>query len=83
VIHPRCVNMKREADRYSYKRDRQTEEILPVAEDAWNHLWDCLRMASERLHRKGKLTAEGEKLVRVVRDYGHNDPEDYDSWRVV
>jgi phage terminase large subunit len=82
VIHPRCVNMKREADRYSYKRDRQTEEILPVAEDAWNHLWDCLRMASERLHRKGKLTAEGEKLVRVVRDYGHNDPEDYDSWKV-
>jgi phage terminase large subunit len=83
VIHPRCPNTKREFDRYSYKRDRQTEEILPVAEDAWNHLWDCLRMASERLHRKGKLTAEGEKLVRVVRDYGHNDPEDYDSWRVV
>jgi hypothetical protein len=40
-------------------------------------------MASERLHRKGKLTAEGEKLVRVTRDYGHSDPEDYDSWRVV
>jgi phage terminase large subunit len=82
VIHPRCVNVKREFDRYSYKRDRQTEEILPVVEDAWNHGIDCLRMASERLHRKGKLTAEGEKLVRVVRDYGHNDPEDFDSWKV-
>jgi phage terminase large subunit len=82
VISPDCPNVKREFDRYSYKRDKQTEEILPVVEDDWNHAIDALRYATERLHRKGKLTEEGKALVRLKRDYGLTDDEDVESWKV-
>jgi len=43
VIHPRCVNMQREARLYSYKVDRVTKEILPIVVDANNHGWDAVR----------------------------------------
>jgi phage terminase large subunit len=82
VVDPRCPNVLNEFNRYAYKRDRQTEEILPVVEDAWNHAIDALRYACERLHRKGKLTVEAEKMLRVRRDYGPAEDEDADSWKV-
>lgn len=42
-IHPRCVNVAREARLYSYKVDRITQEILPIIVDANNHGWDAVR----------------------------------------
>ncbi len=47
VIHPRCVGTKEEFDKYSYKVDRLTGEVLPIIVDAWNHHIDALRYALE------------------------------------
>jgi phage terminase large subunit len=45
VIHPRCANMQKEARLYSYKVDRQSEEVLPIVVDKHNHGWDATRYA--------------------------------------
>ncbi len=37
VVHPRCTHMADELAMFSYKIDKQTNEILPVIEDANNH----------------------------------------------
>jgi phage terminase large subunit len=82
VISPRCPNMKREFDSYAYKRDRQTEEILPVLEDANNHGIDAMRYASERLHRKGRQLPDAPKpVIRQSDDYAHSSVSAPDGWR--
>lgn len=43
VIHSRCVETAREARLYSYKIDKQTEDILPVIVDKNNHYIDAVR----------------------------------------
>jgi phage terminase large subunit len=49
-----CPHFKEEARLYSYKVDRQTEEVLPIVVDAWNHGWDSQRYALDGLiHRRG------------------------------
>jgi phage terminase large subunit len=45
VLHPRCVNTKREMQLYSYKVDRFTGDVLPVLIDANNHYCDAIRYA--------------------------------------
>lgn len=45
VVHPRCVNTRRELQLYSYKVDRFTGDILPVVVDAHNHYMDAIRYA--------------------------------------
>lgn len=45
VVHPRCVNIAQEFRRYSYKVDPQSERVLPIIVDAWNHWIDALRYA--------------------------------------
>lgn len=87
VLHPRCANLKREFERYSYLIDKRTEAILPEPEDANNHGIDALRYATERLHRKGKLIpiAEREKDDRLetLPDYrGKSYRSDVDEWKV-
>lgn len=47
VVHPRCKHLIDELSNYSYKKDRLTEEILPIIEDKNNNLIDALRYASE------------------------------------
>lgn len=54
VIHPRCVNAAREVSEFSYKIDKQTDEILPMLDDKDNHVIDALRYALEGLRRAGK-----------------------------
>lgn len=39
-IHPRCVQTLNEFRNYSYKKDRLTDEVLPIIVDAWNHYID-------------------------------------------
>lgn len=45
VIHPRCINMQREARLYSYKTDRLTGDVTKAILDANNHGWDAVRYA--------------------------------------
>src|SRR5690606_19844883 len=41
IVHPRCEKVAEELTLYSYKRDPQTEEILPFLEDKNNHTIDA------------------------------------------
>ncbi|GAB1835547.1 phage terminase large subunit [Achromobacter xylosoxidans] len=43
IIHPRCRKTIEEARLYSYKVDRQTNEVLPIIVDKHNHCWDAIR----------------------------------------
>jgi phage terminase large subunit len=84
VINPQCVNTIREFRAYAYKTDKQTNEILPVIEDANNHAIDALRYAVERTHRMGKLIKTETELPKKPRDgYGFDDDGGIDEWKVV
>jgi phage terminase large subunit len=54
-IHPRCVGLIEEALQYRYKVDKQTEQVLPLIVDAYNHFWDALRYALD-----GYIQARGD-----------------------
>lgn len=52
IIHPRCRNAAKEFSLYSYKVDRTSGDVLPVLQDANNHIIDALRYALEGLTNK-------------------------------
>lgn len=54
VIHPRCVHTIDEFNNYSYKRDKLTDEILPVIEDKNNHVIDAVRYGCEGVMKAKK-----------------------------
>lgn len=54
-IHPACINTINEFERYSWKQDRNTNEILPVPLDKDNHCVDALRYALTKKIKKGLL----------------------------
>jgi len=56
IIHPRCKNTIDEFINYKYKRNRLTDEIMPVPEDKHNHIIDALRYSLEDYGRKVKIT---------------------------
>ena len=45
VIHSRCKHLIDEFNRYSYKTDKTTGDILPIIVDKYNHGVDALRYA--------------------------------------
>lgn len=45
IIHPRCQHTADEFKLYSYKVDRQTNEVLPIVLDKYNHAIDGIRYA--------------------------------------
>lgn len=45
VLHPRCTKTLREARLYSYKVDRQSNDVLTEIVDKHNHYWDATRYA--------------------------------------
>lgn len=47
VVHPSCRHTIDELTMYSYKVDKQTQQVLPVLEDKKNHVIDSLRYALE------------------------------------
>ncbi len=51
-IHPDCINTINEFERYSWKQDRNTNEILPVPVDKDNHCIDALRYALTKKIKK-------------------------------
>lgn len=57
VIHPRCVNMQKEARLYSYKVDRLTGDITSTPLDSDNHGWDAVRYALGGMIRRNTKTA--------------------------
>ena len=58
VIHPKCVHTIEEFSKYSYKVDKQTNEILPVPEDKYNHCIDALRYSVDSI-------IKGHGLMRI------------------
>jgi len=46
-VHPSCKRTYDELGKYSYKRDRRTQEITSDIEDRDNHCIDALRYALE------------------------------------
>lgn len=52
-IHPACINTINEFERYSWKQDRNTNEILPVPVDKDNHCVDALRYALTKKIKNG------------------------------
>ncbi len=47
VVHPRCVETIKEFERYSYKVDKQTGDILPIIVDKHNHHMDGIRYSMD------------------------------------
>lgn len=54
MIHPSCHETLSEFREYSYKKDRLTDEVLPIIVDKNNHYIDALRYALERIMKRGK-----------------------------
>ena len=52
-IHPRCKETIGEFRDYSYKKDRLTDEVLPIIIDKYNHYIDALRYALEKIMKRG------------------------------
>lgn len=57
IIHSRCKGTKEEFEKYSYKVDRLTGEVLPILVDKWNHHIDAIRYALEPI-----MKAQGDFL---------------------
>lgn len=51
IVHPACPETQNELQKYSYKIDRLTGEVLPVIVDKHNHWIDALRYALEKVMR--------------------------------
>ncbi|MFA6396899.1 MAG: PBSX family phage terminase large subunit [Sulfurimonas sp.] len=64
VVHPRCAHLIDELNSYSYKRDKLTDEILPIIEDKNNHLIDALRYACEGIRKASTM-----KRKETVNNY--------------
>ena len=65
VVHPRCRHIIDEFNRYSYKVDKQTGDILPVIVDAYNHGIDALRYSLDGLIKgRGMMNINPKALAR-------------------
>lgn len=66
VVHPRCAHTIEELTYYSFKRNTLTGEVIPVLEDANNHVIDSLRYAVETLRRDGPFEYAKAGMVSEV-----------------
>ena len=48
IIHPRCTGAKDDFENYRWKRDKITDEILPIPKEGSDHATDASRYALER-----------------------------------
>ena len=53
VIHSDCTHTAEEARLWKYKRDRLTDDVLPVLIDKHNHCWDAIRYALAPIIKQG------------------------------
>lgn len=66
-IHTRCKETLNEFKNYSYKKDRLTDEVLPIIVDAFNHYIDSLRYALEKIskgRRRTKPSTGGSRIYQ-------------------
>lgn len=63
VVHPRCVHTIDELTMYSYKTDPLTGAVLPLLQDADNHVIDALRYACEGARRAGAAPGAADKAA--------------------
>ncbi len=76
VIHPRCVETAAEFASYSYKIDKQTDEVLPFLVAGDDHTIDAARYMLEGLRRQGVApkvqvndnTRPNDRYARPTRD---------------
>lgn len=54
VIHPRCVHAIDESNKWRWKVDRHTGEILGELVDKDNHVWDAVRYATREVQKNGR-----------------------------
>lgn len=54
IIHPRCVETKKEFDEYSYKVDKNTDEVTDEIIDASNHYIDAIRYGLNKIILRGR-----------------------------
>ena len=55
IIHERCKHAAEEMRLYKYKIDKRTNEVLPIIEDANNHVVDAIRYSlNGYILRKGR-----------------------------
>lgn len=65
-IHSRCKQTINEFRNYSYKKDRLTDEVLPIIVDDFNHYIDSIRYALERvMKRKLAIKINPQILSRI------------------
>ena len=83
IVHPRCKRVIEELTLYAYKQDDQTGEMLPVLEDKNNHTIDALRYALEELRRSGFKPGDEARKPAPRRDYGMNETDPVEDWKVV
>lgn len=55
VIHPRCVHTIYEFSKYSFKKEKRSDIITDIIEDANNHAIDALRYAVSQLIRTNAI----------------------------
>ena len=55
VVRPRCKHHIEELQKYSYKTDRLTGDVLPILVDAWNHCIDADRYALSPIRRHARV----------------------------
>ncbi|MCH7381619.1 phage terminase large subunit [Acinetobacter sp. ANC 3787] len=65
-IHSRCKETYQEFKNYSYKKDRLTDEVLPIIVDEYNHYIDSIRYALEPImKRKGAIKISNKVLSQI------------------
>ena len=62
-IHERCKNVIKEAQLYSYKVNKLTNDVLPEIDDKHNHCWDAVRYALAPLI---KLSGPGAGFLNFI-----------------
>lgn len=65
-IHPtRCPETAKEFEKYSWKINKQTDEIIKTPEDKWNHSIDAIRYGTEgKEMRNGKVVSKTKNRKR-------------------
>mgnify|MGYP001565589385 CR=1 FL=1 len=64
-VHPRCSMVAEEFRKYAYKVDRQTDDILPIIVDDWNHGIDAIRYALDGIiQNRRNLAVSDDVLAR-------------------
>ncbi len=68
IVHPfRCPETAKEFDKYSWKVNKQTEKIIKIPEDKFNHSIDAIRYGTE-----GKEASSGKTVSKKKKSSNPN-----------